>query len=477
MTHAATALLVLALACGDCADSSDSSPTIETGSPGDTDQPGDTGDSSQPHPDPISITDLSWRLHDEIESMVYVTWQQSGEAQVHVEYSFDQGQWLSSPTIDAAKGGHQQLLLGIPYDMDVQWRVVPQTGDTVDGEPLTTGAIPSGSSGMPVPHLLEADPKAWLPTGNYLLCSINSQVGAWTDGTYWTFIMDRDARIVWAHAAPDEHWTIYAQVSVNGDYILWDEGTSWPDFDYGAGSTIHRWYLDAEIDEISTPGFHHAFVQLPNENLVWGSWYNTVGESLIEKSPGSDEQQVIWNSSEDWIPDDVVSNGLFYSSSTDTFLYSFYTNNTVVELDHGTGETLWWAGDQEGGYDFEPADSQFNWQHGVSYTDAGTLLLSTADQSRETTMVREYEVDHENAQLHEIWNYDPDVYAATNGDAWRLDNGDTLHIIGSAGQIIEVDSNGDYVWHVTFNSVRLLGRGEFIEDLYNLVANQGHTVL
>ena len=84
-------------------------------------------------------------------------------------------------------------------------------------------------------------------------------------------------------------------------------------------------------------------------------------------------------------------------------------------------------------------------------------------------MVREYIVNHDAETLTEIWNYDPKVYASTNGDAWRLDNGNTLHVIGSAGQITEVNADSEIVWHLDFGDDHLMGRGEFIEDLYTLV--------
>ncbi len=473
--------LLLVVACGNDDKPTDTSLPEDTSTDQDSqanqdtdhvDTGPDTGDTQQ---EPSSSTSLSWRLHDDIPSMVYVTWWQLSKADVHVEYSFDPGEWLSTPTFQAYKGTNQQILLGIPFETEVQWRIVPETDQPVDGELITTGDFPSG---MPTAELLEADPESWLQTGNYLLCSINEQTGGWTQGSYWTFFMDRKGRIVWAHEAPDKHWTLFAQVSVTGRYFLWDEATYWAIWDSGAASTVHRWYMDSAIDEISTPGLHHTFVQLPDESLVWGSQYNVDGESLVEKALGSDQETVIWNSDKDWTNrGHIESNGLFYNVSTDTFLYSFYTNNSLVELDHATGETLWWAGQVSGGYDFDPTDSQFSWQHGVSFTDAGTLLLSTAAHSggNVTTMVREYEVDHQDETLHEIWNYDPGIHASTNGDAWRLENGNTLHVIGSSGHIVEVDPDGNFVWHVTFNATRLLGRGEFIEDLYDLVPNQGHS--
>jgi len=191
----------------------------------------------------------------------------------------------------------------------------------------------------------------------------------------------------------------------------------------------------------------------------------------VERGPKDADERIIWTCRDDWPNSgDCESNGLYYSEDRDTFLYSFYTNSSIVEVDHSTGESLWWAGEVRDGYAFDPSDSQYFWQHGVSYTSAGTLLVSTANSSYTDTLVREYLIDHDAETLHEVWSYDADAFASTNGDAWRLPNGNTLHILGSASKIREVEEDGTPVWDVDFESTRLLGRGQFIQDLYALVS-------
>ena len=411
---------------------------------------------------PMEVSGLDWYLHDSINSLVYVIWEQNKAGQVHVEYSFDDDVWLSSASIDAPAGMSTQLLVGIPYGESAEWRVVAEGADPTDGPAISTNAIPPG---LPQATVVTADDTAWLPEGKYLLTSINQNEGGWTDGTYWTFIVDRQGRPIWARTAPQQNWTLYAQVSVSKDHILWDNATAWSQWDHGAGSRVHRTYLDAEIESIATPGLHHAFVELPDGTLAWGSRYHNEEESLVEKAPGATEETIIWVCNS-WY---CESNCLYYQEATNTYLYSFYTSNTLFEVDRATGESIWWAGGTDGGYDFDPADSKFYWQHGVTYTAAGTLLLSTAAKHTFTSMVREYTVDHKTKTLTQIWSYDAGEHAATNGDAWRLSNGNTLHTLGSAGVIVEADSNGTEVWRLDFNGNYLLGRSEFIEDPYTLV--------
>jgi hypothetical protein len=422
-------------------------------------------------PGGVELTGLEWRLHA-IESMVYVSWTQSATADLHVEYSFDSGVWMSTPTVTYEAGDHERIVVGIPYATQADWRLVAGDGTSVDGSQILTGILPPG---LPTGAVLVSDPTRWLATGNYILTSINERQGGWTGGDYWTFIMDREARVVWAHKAPQNHWTLFAQVSVTGDHVLWDESTYWSDFDDGRDSVIHKTWLDEEFEVVPTRGLHHEFIQLPDETLVWGSQDHGGDEALVKKAPGQPDETILWTCQGDWPGSgNCESNGLFWQESTDSFLYSFYTNNSLVEVDHVTGASLWWAGDVAGGYAFVPRNSQFAWQHGVSYTSTGTLLLSSewdgGDGGATETWLMEYEVDRVAGSLTLVWSDNSDVRAETNGQAWRLDNGNTLHLVGSASVIREVEPGGDDVWRVDFEGDdRLLGQGEYIEDLYALV--------
>lgn len=463
----AARLLLCALSVTFLASSCQEDPKEDTGAAPTDDT---VTDSDSDEPDPVlEISGLNWTLIVRYPGLVEVGWTQSGSGSVHVEYSFDEGEWLSSPEIDASEGENQQILAGIPYETDAQWRVVPVEGESVEGELFTTGKLPPG---LPLGALTVAEEDRWLPSGRYLLASINQDPGGWTGGTYWTFIIDRRGRPVWAHAAPGGHWTLFAQLALGGDHLLWDEATYWMDWDSGAGSLVHRTWLDQEMETVATPGLHHAFVQLPDGGLAWGSQYHASNETLVELGPADKEPRVIWACADDWPGSGYCeSNGLYYSQERDSFLYSFYTNNSLVEVDHLSGESLWWAGQVDHGYSFDPSESQFYWQHGVSYTSTGSLLVSSAvREDSSTTAVIEYEVDQDSETLREIWRHDAGVYASTNGDAWRLENGNTLHLVGSASVIQEIDPAGELVWAVEFEGDRLLGRGEFIEDIYALLS-------
>lgn len=417
----------------------------------------------------VELSEASWRLHEDYGTLAYVSWTQSASSEVTVEYRVDEGTWRSTRPLAARPGFHEQILVGLPYAHTVDWRIVAGSTTLEGADPIVTAELPSG---LPVGELRTAEPERWLPEGNYLLTSISQRNGGWgTEGPFFTLLLDRRGRVVWSRRTARGNWTLYPTVARSGDHLLYD--------DFGpffGTATLYRATLDDVIEEIPIPGFHHAFVELPDGTIAWDSW----ADGLVELRPGDKQGTSIWNCEDDWPESDVgggyyygcASNCVFYDDERETYLISYYSNETVVEIDRKTGSTMWWAGGVDGGYDFVPANTQFYWQHGVTWTDAGTLLVSTHSANRNTNLAREYEVDHEAGTLTEVWSYDAQALAATNGDTWRLSNGNTLHTLGSASQVLEVDENGETVWHLDFNGTRLMGRSEWIDDPYALVGHR-----
>ena len=465
--------MVLALIVG-CSGSSDTTPTP---TPTDAGETGHTGTLA------TTLSDPNFRLHPEVGSLPIVSWTQSRGATVRVEVEVDPGEWTSTPPIEGLVGTNEQTLVGIPFGATVAWRVVADDGTTLEPEPLTTGPVPDG---FPLGEVTVSDPSRWLPEGKFLLTSINARPGGWTGGTYWTFIIDRKGRPVWARQTPQNHWTLFVALDRDGRSLWWDEQTYWASLgvDDGVNSRLHHVWLDAEMELVPTPGLHHTWVQLPDGTLVWGSKAHGGIEALVQRVPGQKDETVLWTCEEDWPGSgECESNGLFYSEATDTFLYSFYTNNSIVEVDHATGASRWWAGQVADGYAFSPVRSQYLWQHGISYTPTGSLLVSSEwDGGAQPpgrcqwmptgchTWLMEYEVDPASQELRASWVNDSGVLADTNGQAWRLANGNTLHIVGSAGVVREVDTaTGEDVWRVDWHSDRLLGAGQLLDDLYPLL--------
>ena len=467
--------LLAALACTPVDLSSDDTNTTTTDSDS---TPADTA--------PVEDEFLSWRIHDDIESLVYVSWQQEGTCTGAVEYSFDKDDWLQSPTQTFAAGAQEVLLLGIPYDTDVLIRLVCDgvTSDTIEAE---TENLPSG---LPEPELVTSDPSQWYDEGRYLYTSINGSSGGWTGGDYWKVIIDRQGRVVWAMETPDSHWTIWAQPSRSGADLMWDDATVWV-WSTDEESKVHRMKIDGSIVQTyETPGLHHAWQELPDGSIAWGA-HITNNEEYLDRLHPDGTVETIWKCSDyerevlGQTASSCHSNSWWWHEDTDTWLVSFPSSagsvrDTVVHMDSaGTTLSSW---GHIGDWSFVPPISVFDYQHGVTFTDAGTLLVSTKlhqshpnyQSSLDTLAVREYTIDYETQTLTEIFSFGSDqgIAGDTAGEAHRLANGNTLHNYGSGARTREITADGTLIWDLKWSSGdsegsgRLQGRSTWLADLY-----------
>jgi len=422
---------------------------------------------------------------------VIATWTQEISATGYVEYSFDDGVWLQSPERDLVVGEETQLLLGIPYEMDVSIRLVTriegvaQTSETIQA---TTAPLPMN---MPVPEYVSGDASLWYPQGNYLWTSINASRGGWTGGYFWKVILDRQGRVVWALVTPDRHWTLWTEVSYDGDDLMWDESTVWV-FGTNAESKVHRMKIDGTIvASYETPGLHHAWDELSDESIVWGAYINANEEWLNTLSPNG-SRETVWKCSEFEIEmqghtgHSCHSNSWWWHEPTDTHLVSFPSSagdvrDTVLHVD-STGATLSTWG-RLSDWSFADIATTFDYQHGVTFTETGTLLVSTKLHDSnpfyqpflDTLAVREYALDYNTQTLIEVWSFGEDQQIAgdTAGEAHRLSNGNTLHNYGSGARTREITEDGQLVWDIKWpdgdseGTGRLQGRSVFLEDLYD----------
>ncbi len=410
------------------------------------------------------VSGVSATIHDEHGSIVVVRWEQLASAEGWVEYSVD-GDWHSSPTRELEEGSQEQLLLGIPYGEDVSLKLV-QTGEdgtaTSDAVSIGTDGLPGG---IPEAEVLSADPDRYDPHRPWLLAGVYD----------WTIILDRRARVVWAAETPLLRSTLQPQPSWDGTDLLIDNGSFWGLFDGGARSTVIRMKIDGSSEETyDTAGLHHPFTELPDGSLVWAAMSGD-GETLQRLTPdGTEESLASCRALLGGLGDKGYcgSNTIRYDADRDSFLWSFYSHDTVVEVDRATGAALRIFGQHEDAWAFDPPESGFWWQHGGYFTEEGTLLISSyVAEDDDELVVREYELDEASETLRQVWSYrgDEAVHGETMGEAWRMPGGNTLHNYGEGQRVREVTPEGDVVWEVSWSGGGLvweLGRTTPVEDLY-----------
>lgn len=458
--------LILLVACAP-------SPTSPTDSEVGSDTETVTVDSDPTPTDPAEVT-VTLALHAEIGSIVVASWDQPASADARVEYSFDEGVWLSTPTQAVAEGPASQLLYGIPYDTSVAARVVWDTaaGSVTSSASIVTDPIPAG---FPVPTLLSADDTRYWSDAQWLLGSINADPGGWTEGRYWMFVVDRQGRVVWTKRGVDSDFTIYLRIANDGT-ILWDQSTFWSLFDGGATSLVHRMTLDGtELAVYDAPGMHHCFLEMPDGSLVWGSANGFASERVRRRWPDG-SVTTIWDCQPFYdslgLTDWCHTNSIVYDEATDRLLLSFPTDLTfVLEVDATTGEEIRWFGHIPQSWAFDAPTSAFQYQHGVTWTAEGTLLLSSQLTSTNVdALVREYTLDETTQTLTQVWSFGAGdgIEAVNAGEAHRLPNGNTLHNTGTTPRVREITADDDVVWDLAWTSDRLIGRTLLLTDLYDL---------
>jgi hypothetical protein len=451
---------------------------------------GSFDDSSVVDTDPVTTPELPLvaamdvRISDIQSTVPIVTFTLGRDVDaVWLEYSFDEGEWLSSPPRDGHVGDHEEVLLGCPEDLEVTFRIVTEEAGVASSWP-SMSSIRNGRVDdiLPRPDEVFFDAARAHPD-RWVLGSLNWKDGGWTSGDYYVFIMDRKGRYVWSRLTPEGHWALYPRVSRFGNHLMLDESTYWSGGFDGSGGMIHRVTLDGTVwESIPVPGLHHSWDERLDGTLIWGAVEGPVSgaETLDYREPGGDIQ-TLWDSQE-WANASGVtsffeSNTVNWDDERDSVIFSFYTNDSVVEVLYPSGEVPRVFGAITGSYDFEPPESRFDWQHGVHWTEQDTILLSThPSDGTDEQRAREYLVDDDGERLVEVWSYGEGQgkYAPTAGEIYRLDNGNYLLNYGGIAGIREIDADSELVWDVYWDGNKLVGHTTLIDDLYAL--NEGPPV-
>lgn len=447
-------------------------PTGPTSTPGPTPTASPTGDTGTPLTTVSTLSGLSAVPHATFGSLLEVTWTQDTAADVVVEYSVDAGVWLATPSAPYDAGTHTRIVAGAPYDHDVTWRVV--AGGAASAEQVTaTGPVPDF---VPITTVTTYDAAGVDPASPYVLLSVPA-LDEGFGGAWHVMIVDRQGRPVWVRRSDPGRMSMHPRLSYDGTAILHDQNQFWVDFrSLGVDGTVQKLRLDGTlVHEWPTPGLHHPHQELPDGSLAYGAFTSLYDESLAITAPDG-SLDYLW-SCDSWAQGIgelamCASNTLNYDAATDTFLFSFWTLETVVQIDATSGEALRWFGHAEGSYAFDPVESTFWFQHGAHLTPEGTLLVSTHQSQPDVQLVaREYTIDEASETLHEIWSVgvDQGVDGWQMGDAYRTPSGHTLQSYGTQSRVREYQPDGTVVWDLAWPQTTHIGRVTPIPDLYALL--------
>jgi hypothetical protein len=295
--------------------------------------------------------------------------------------------------------------------------------------------------------------------------------------------MDRRGRIVWYYADPSTSATSsFQRIARDGEYI-WIEKRSYLG---GGEQSVVKTTLDGEyFEEISVPGLSDSIDVTDDGSLLYDA------NDELRELDTSGAVRSIWSCRAHFGPGfECYSNTVNYYAPEDTVLLSFPYENTVVEIDRGSGRLVRQFGNRARSYTFAPPQSSppdawaFAFQHFPNRTATGTLLVSTHAPGCGSEVVPgpyrhgfvEFEIDDESKTLVERWRYTggPE-WPRAKGMAIRLSNGNTLVNYGTGGVIREVTPGGRTVFGVKFDVPfgddrfnKMVGHNVLIDDLYAL---------
>jgi hypothetical protein len=463
-----TLLIPLVLVAG-CESASDPTNPATSGAPSTTSEPTlpPPITSDTPTTTPV-VEGLTAATHVNLGSIVVVTWTQNVAGDVHLEYSFDDGVWLSSPTVSREVGAQEELLLGVPYGETVTWRLVSDVFTSPDAV-IDTAALPANVPPSVVtiskPDLYDAVNAPYWMVG---LAEVS-----WATDPWWVLIVDREGRVVWAKRTANGQTSMHARVARDNASLLIDRNTYWASGDGGADSEVDRMLIDGQIlHTYQTPGLHHPFVDLPDDVLAYGAYDS--GTERIRTTALDGTVSDLFNC-EEWLASEGItggcsSNTLTYHEPTNKLLFSLYSIETIIEVDRDLGTVDRWFGHGEGSYAFFPSISGFWWQHGGHITAAGTLITSSDKSAAgEETVIHEYEIDDSTRTLNEVWNFGlgDGVFGSIMGEPVELPGGNVVHNTGGLARLREGTPDGQVVWDIEWDC-DAIGRSMPIVDLYAL---------
>jgi len=458
-----TLLALVSCVAGPADDLEDRSPASDTGlvRPVPPDEPSTPTASDEPDPG-TPFARIEAAPLEVYGSVVRVTWEQLEPATVQIEYSFDDGIWLSSPPRPLSADVHEELLLGVPYEESVTFRLVSEGGGASMPRTVVTSRIPPI---VPVAEVVTKDDARLDPDMPYVLVGISENGSLQRT---WVTLIDRQGRVLWAHRTPQQRNSMQPRLSHDRTSFLVDHSSYFASLaSQGRDSQVVELRIDGSVARTwDTPGQHHPFVELPDGSLAWARYvFEGPRDDRIEIIGPSGDVETLF-SCRDFLDGrglftlECGANTISFDERRRTFLFSMFTLDSIFEIDV-TGEVVhvWGAlalppySDAAGlpRWSFDPPTSRFDYQHNPHFTASGTLLLSThRSEDSDELVVREYDVDEASRTLREVWSFGEGegLPGCQMGEAHRLASGNTLHNHGTFAVLREVTPEGDVVWDV-----------------------------
>lgn len=411
----------------------------------------------------VVVTELE-RVHTVQE----IAWSQAyASDSTHVAFTFENDEWLESPRRPTGVGDHREVVLGAPEGVELSIKLVARFGDEWVESPLVTVTNGSAPNRMPRPDIETFSPEL-ASSHRWLLGSVSEGGTGSYGATHWMYLIDRRGRVVWYQPAAGGDGSLdsgYApRVSLDGTHVTYDEQTRGNDGYVKFATLDFRYEREIRIPDI---GDAHAIasdgaVLYEDGNRIW---------EVAPDDPQAEDRREIFNCDLEAVPQDrgalpvgapqarCYANALNYDPNSDSMVISYPYADTALQLSR-EGQVLRTFGEL-GNYAIDP-EYEFDFNHWVHVTSAGTLMVSSHRAETEVHLFNEYEIDDSAMELRLLWTYGDDAgddYAAERGMAALVeDSTNRLANYGPTGVIVEVTEDGEVAWRVKFSDNELASR-------------------
>lgn len=434
--------------------------------------------------------ELDVTLASEVATVPVLSWTTPQEGHSWVEYGVIGSETTYATPIGVEAATHHELpLLGLPALTEVWYTAYTETEE---GLLQATGATMTSALPSDLPDVeITVHESSEVSAERYMMFAV---MGA----TESLMAVDREGHTVWYCSTADLvdsenvmfSEVALAKVDAGFEFIAFS-----PELESGKSGIFHAdIYGQVEVDEWLDIG-HHTFWEHDDGTLAYvsadprvvadpetGEDITVVGDTIREILPSGETREVFsawdwgeveqhdrwdmtfWEDASDW----THANGLEYDAETDHYLFSLGFLDTVLEVDRETGEVVREFGGSQG-MQFQEEDDRFFFPHDPNWTADGNLLLFSAGEGSGYNKAAEYRVNEEDGILEEVWSFGDAVstHSVADGQARRLENGNTLISWSSAGVVREVNPEGEVVWEMTLDAGSALAGAFLVSDLYD----------
>lgn len=416
------------------------------------------------------------RLSSGIPTVGIVEWSFDGDVEsAHVEFGRDSANFEFRAPVDLAAPGYRTVLLGMKPGTSYAVQVVVTSGGQTfasDIHTLETEFLPNGLPNMTVTADDQPTP---IYGGFHVLCTGLSSSGGNGGGESWAQIFDQDAELVWAYDLTDTPAANCSRARLSYDgKSLWAGNFS----NVMPTGALLRIDLDGETDPetFSFPGRHHDFAVLPNNNILFyeqangggvdGGGFGGAGEGpdiIFELDAATGMVTELYHQDRDFA--DLIAehgahtNQINYVPHLNAISFSMRHSSTIALISYPEAELL----AVFGGPSTTFPEMDWEVQHGHQVLE-DSLLVFNNDGPTGASRVLEYGFDLAASTASLVFEYSSKNMTSTFfGDVRQLPNGNILVVYSSNGIIQEIDSTGQLLREIEFET---LGYVEHRKTLY-----------